>query len=216
MDKRTLIPPGLLAVGVTVLAGFTAGQPPHGGARVPQDGANIAGTWVLNRDDSDDPGEAVQEAMQEAMQGSAAQRGGRTRGGASGGRPTGTRDPGAVGVPPEQMQRIQTVMREAARAAQRLVIEQTDSTVVVTTDRGQRVLFSDDRKIEATAPNGVDMELKAKWDGDKLKVETKWDGGVRITEEYEIKDDQLNVNLRIEATRPRIRARINLVYDAAT
>jgi hypothetical protein len=181
-----------------------------------QDGPNIAGTWVLNRDDSDDPQESVQEAMQEANEQAAGEQGRRTRGGRSGARPTGTRDPGAVGVSPEQMQRIQTVMQQAARAAQRLVIEQSDSTVLVTTDRGQRMLFSDDRKIEATAPNGVDMEVKTKWDGDKLKVETRWDGGVKITEEYEIKDEQLNLNIRIEATRPRIRARINLVYDVGT
>jgi hypothetical protein len=107
-------------------------------------------------------------------------------------------------------------MQDAARAAQRLVIEQTDSTLAISTDRGQRVLFSDDRKIEATAPNGVDMELKTNWDGGKLKVETQWDGGVKIIEEYEVKDDQLNLNVRVESTRPRMRVRFNLVYDLAT
>ena len=217
MDNRNVFQPIMLALGVSVLAGFTAAEAPDGAASVTQDGPDIAGTWILNRDDSDDPQESMQEAMQEANeQGAGQQGGGRTRGGSSGSRPTGTRDPGAVGASPEQMQRIQAVMSEAARAAQRLVIEQSDSTVLVTTDRGQRMLFSDERKIEATAPNGVDMEIKTKWDGDKLKVETRWDGGIKITEEYEIKDDQLNLNIRIEATRPRIRARINLVYDLGT
>ena len=88
--------------------------------------------------------------------------------------------------------------------------------MVVTTDRGQRTLFSDDRKIEVTAPSGVEMEIKTKWDGDKLKVETRWEGGVKVTEEYEIKDDQLNLNMRIETTRPRMRVRFNLVYDLGT
>lgn len=103
-----------------------------------------------------------------------------------------------------------------ARAAQRMVIEQSDSTVLVTTDRGQRMLFPDDRKIEVTAPSGVEMEIKTKWDGDKLKVETRWEGGVKVTEEYEIKDDQLNLNMRIESTRPRMRVRFKLVYDLGT
>ncbi len=218
MNEKNLFRPVFLALSITVLVGFGAAEAPNDAAAVAaQDGPNIAGTWVINREDSDDPREAMQEAMQQGGgPGDGQKGGGRTRGGSSGRRPTGTRDPGAVGASPEQMQRIQRLMREAARAAQRIVIEQTDSTVVVTTDRGQRVLFSDNRKIETTAPNGIDMELKTKWDGNKLKVETKWDGGVKITEEYELQDEQLNLNIRIESTRPRRRVRFKLVYDLAT
>ncbi len=217
MDKKNLFQPVMLACGIAVLAGFTTAEAPPGAASVAaQDGPNIAGTWVLNREDSDDPREEIQEAMQSGGGSGGGQQGGRTRGGSSGSRPTGTRDPGSVGASPEQRQQIQRIMQEAARAAQRLVIEQSDSTVLVTTDRGQRMLFPDDRKIEATAPNGVEMQIKTKWDGDKLKVETRWEGGVKVTEEYEIKDDQLNLNMRIESTRPRMRVRFKLVYDLGT
>ncbi len=220
MNEKNLFQPVILALGITVSAAFTTTETRQGAASIAgQDGPNISGPWVLNREDSDDPREAMQQAMQQGGGGLGDTRragGGRQRGGSSGRRPTGSRDPGAVGASPEQMQRIQRLMREAARAAQRIVIEQTDSTVVVTTDRGQRVLFSDNRKIETTAPNGIDMELKTKWDGNKLKVETKWDGGVKITEEYELQDEQLNLNIRIESTRPRRRVRFKLVYDLAT
>ena len=217
MDKKTLLQPVMVVFGIAVLVGFTTAEKPHGADSVAtQEEPNIAGTWVLNREDSDDPREEMQEAMQSGGGSGGGQQGGRTRGGSSGSRPTGTRDPGTVGASPEQMERIQRIMQEAARAAQRLVIEQTDSTVVVTTDRGQRTLFSDDRKIEVTAPSGVEMEIKTKWDGDKLKVETRWEGGVKVTEEYEIKDNQLNLNMRIETTRPRMRVRFKLVYDLGT
>ncbi|MCZ6916952.1 MAG: hypothetical protein O7I93_09260 [Gemmatimonadetes bacterium] len=223
MNEKNLFQPVILALGITVLAAFTTAETRQGAVSIAgQDGPNISGTWVLNREDSDDPREAMQEAMQQGggpgqgQKGGGQSGGGRSRGGSSGRRPSGTSDPGAVGASPEQMQQIRRLMQEAARAAQRIVIEQTDSTVVVTTDRGQRVLYSDNRKIEVTAPNGIDMELKTKWDGDKLKVETRWDGGVKITEEYQVKGEQLNLNIRIETTRPRRRVRFNLVYDLAT
>ncbi len=74
-------------------------------------------------------------------------------------------------------------MRLCREGGQRLAIAETDSTVIVITGGRNLTYYVDERKVEGTISGGVEVEVKAKWDKDKFKVETKASGNVRITQE---------------------------------
>jgi hypothetical protein len=181
-----------------------------------QDEHAIAGSWTRNAAQSDDPQEELQKAFQDADRAASgvARRPSR-RGAASGGGIRIDDRERVVGVSAEQMQRIHQIMQRSSRVAPQLQITMTDSTVTLVTGRDERTMFTDEREVSGMTPLGVEAKVKCKWDGKKLKVETEYDGGVKVTEEYEKKDSQLRVSRRVENTRPRMRANINTVYDAA-
>ena len=106
-------------------------------------------------------------------------------------------------------------MRNAMRVAPRILISRTDSTVTLQTSQGNRVLFTDNRKVTIPVADHLDSEVKCKWDKDKLVIESETDAGVKTKYTYEPDGDQLKVKVRVEVRRPRQRVRYELVYDAA-
>lgn len=205
-----------------VLAVFVFGGSSSGDAATPDavavvaEADSIMGGWVLNREESDDPREAMQNDQEQGGSSAGGRSGGR-RGGASGGRrPRSVSTTGRqVNVSPEQRQRIQLSIRNAMGSPSLLEISRTDSTVTIQTAQGNRILYTDNR--EVTVPVGPDLDstVKCKWDKNKLVIESETDAGVKTKYTYERDDNQLKVEVRIDVRRPRQVIRFELVYDAS-
>lgn len=163
--------------------------------------AGLNGKWVLNLDESEDARAKFQEAMRNAQ--------------ASGGR-------GGRGAPPAggrggNQQQVQETMRMLMDAAMRLNIVVGDSTVTIVAAEGSRmILYPDGRKVEVPVEGAGMVETKVQWKGDKLVIERKMDGGMKITSKYEIKSDgaQLHVRMRFEGGRIPGKVEVLRVYDA--
>ena len=200
-----------------VFAGSSAGDAtiPDAVAAV-EEADSIMGGWVLNREESDDPREAMQGDQEQGGRAAGGRRGGRSGGSSSGRRPRSRSTTGRqVNVSPEQRQRIQLSIRNAMGSPSRLEISRTDSTVTIQTPQGNRILFTDNR--EVTVPIGPDLDstVKCKWDKNKLVIESQTDAGVKTKYTYERNDNQLKVQVRIDVRRPRQVIRFELVYDAS-
>ena len=206
-----------LVSAVFVLGGSSSGDAatPDAVAAV-EEADSIMGGWVLNREESDDPREAMQGDQEQGGRAAGGRRGGRSGGSSSGRRPRSRSTTGRqVNVSPEQRQRIQLSIRNAMGSPSRLEISRTDSTVTIQTPQGNRILFTDNR--EVTVPVGPDLDstVKCKWDKNKLVIESETDAGVKTKYTYERDDDQLKVQVRIDVRRPRQVIRFELVYDAS-
>ena len=94
-------------------------------------------------------------------------------------------------------------MRDALRAAPRIQISRTDSTVMLVTPQGNRILFTDNREVTVPITASLDSKVKCKWDKNKLVIESQTDAGVKTIYTYEPDGDQLRVNVRIEVRQPR-------------
>ncbi len=129
-----------LALAVLVFAGSSSGDATTPDAVAAVDEADsIMGRWVLNREESDDPREAMQNDREQ---------GGRSGGSSTGRRPRGQSTTGRqVNVSPEQRQRIQLSIRNAMSSPFRLEISRTDSTVTIQTPQGNRILYTDNREV---------------------------------------------------------------------
>ena len=206
-----------LVSAVFVLGGSSSGDAatPDAVAAV-EEADSIMGGWVLNREESDDPREAMQGDQEQGGRAAGGRRGGRSGGSSSGRRPRSRSTTGRqVNVSPEQRQRIQLSIRNAMGSPSRLEISRTDSTVTIQTAWGNRILFTDNR--EVTVPIGPDLDstVKCKWDKNKLVIESQTDAGVKTKYTYERNDNQLKVQVRIDVRRPRQVIRFELVYDAS-
>ncbi len=217
MVMKRLFPLGVVVLALVVSAGFTASNTTAPDMQPNVDVADsIIGSWVLNREKSDDPREALEESGGGDSANRTMRRGGRRGGSSSGRRPRSTSTEGRQARPsPEQRQRIQASMRDALRAAPRIQISRTDSTVTLETPQGNRILFTDNREITIPVAADLDAKLKCKWDKDKLVIESETDAGVKTKYTYEPDGDQLKVDVRIQVQRPRQVIRYKLVYDAA-
>ncbi len=219
MAMKRLIPLGVVVSTLLASVAFTADNPITADMQPRVDVADgIIGSWVLNREKSDDPREVMQESQQEGAGGgmrSGGGGGGRQRGGA-GGRTSGGRTGGRDdNVSMERRQGMQAFMRDAMRTAPRIQISRTDSTVTLETPpQGSRILFTDNREVTTPITADLEQKLKSKWDGDKLVIETQTDG-IKAKFEYERDKEQLKIKVRIQISRPRQVIRYELVYDPA-
>ena len=220
MAMKRLIPLGVVVLTLFASVAFTAGNTITSGMQPRVDVADgIIGSWVLNREKSDDPREVMQESQEEGAGGgmrSGGGGGGRQRGGA-GGRTSGGRTGGRDdNVSMERRQGMQAFMRDAMRTAPRIQISRTDSTVTLETPpQGSRILFTDNREVTTPITADLEQKLKSKWDGDKLVIETETDAGVKAKFEYERDKERLKIKVRIQISRPRQVIRYELVYDPA-
>ena len=220
MTMRRLIPSAIVVLALFVSVAFTARNaitPDMQPKVVVAD--SIIGSWVLNGEKSDDPREAMEESQQQGGGGGYERRRGGGGGGGSGGGMTGRRPRGQGGtgrqgsVSPEQRRQIQASMRAAMRAAPQIEISRTDSTVMLETLLGNRILFTDNREVNVPVTADLDSKIKCKWDKDKLVIESETDAGVKTKYTYEPDGDQLKVKVSIEVRRTRQAIRYELVYD---
>lgn len=167
---------------------------------------NLAGHWTLNKDQSDDPHQKMQEAM-----GSGAGRGNGGEGGEGGG--GSHRGEGRPGHGPGGMM----------NDMQQLTIEQTDKSVKVTGASGRVLAAYPQEQRESKPSSGENGENEAhehmvplaKWQGAQL-VATNEGGRGSMTRTYELSSDgkQLIVTTKMQNPRMSQPVTIRLVYDA--
>jgi len=196
----------ILSPGVVVVAlSMACGSSQRSDQVAPDEVEDLSGTWILNADKSDRPGDQM---------GSGEIGGGGTMMPPPGG--MGRRPGGRGGIDPEKMRRTMEVAREAV---QRFTLEQTDTTVTISyNDMIPHVFHTDGRKVEQETEAGDKIEVKAYWQGRYLMVSRKVDGGGTITEQYfkSSVTDQLEVITRIELGRMPRPMQFLRVYDAAS
>ena len=196
----------ILSPGVVVVAlSMACGSSQRSDQVAPDEVEDLSGTWILNADKSDRPGDQM---------GSSEIGGGGTMMPPPGG--MGRRPGGRGGIDPEKMRRTMEVAREAV---QRFTLEQTDTTVTISyNDMIPHVFHTDGRKVEQETEAGDKIEVKAYWQGRYLMVSRKVDGGGTITEQYfkSSVTDQLEVITRIELGRMPRPMQFLRVYDAAS
>lgn len=155
-------------------------------------GGDLVGDWALNRALSDDPAEQLRNV----------------RGGAP--PPTGMSRSGRTPNP--------SGFDAVRRAAERFGIEKTDSTVVIVYPDHERDLFTDGRKQKLKVGEGREVEFRTWWDGGRLFIERKLDGGVAMTEEYWVQagTGRLHVLTRLVGDRLPSTIAFMRVYERAT
>ncbi len=197
--------------------------------------ADLAGTWVLERDLSQFPerpggrgpgmrggpgGEGGPGMEPGGRPGGGPPMGGgfggRGRGGFGGrgrgeGGPGG---PGGEGGPPPGMR----VLFESARPAERLVITSDDSTLSVAGGEGPLETWHPDGRAEKDVVEDVDVETRARWKDGRLDVERKVGnaGSVRRVYSRDAKSGYLIVEMKVAGGRMPGSREFRLVYSPAS
>jgi hypothetical protein len=180
---------------------------------------NLEGTWLINPLKSDDPQDKVREAL--------------------GGRPPsdlrGRRSPSVDGFPegppqggvPErrnfptrdEIETVSAQMEERLQAAYVLEIIQSSSEITVNETGNDQLVhtqtfYTDGRKSEQHTEDGK-VQTIAQWQGDKLVVEMRHEGGGKITRTYGLQSEgsELYVTLKIENEHLTKAISIHSVYD---
>jgi hypothetical protein len=175
---------------------------------------SILGNWTLNRDDSDDPRDKMQQTR-----GSGGNRGnnrvgvgfpGGGIGGPYGGRRTGS---GESDADREKMAELMSPSRVLTLA------EATKDVEVDVFDDQQRknALFTDGRKVEKSKDANY-QEISAKWDGKRLVTEEKNPRGGKMSRSFELSYDgtQMYETLHLTEGRSNTPVVIRYVYDIGT
>ena len=179
---------------------------------------DLTGTWVLNTDLSDRPGQGGQGDGTDGGGHRGPGGGGMGRpGGGMGGRGGGYGGRGGSGgdMPnPEEMERRRAAMDAVLHAPARLIIVKGDPGLIVTDDQGVSTRLALNGSKETGAINGVPFESATKWEEGKLRVEKKFKGGLKLIELYSVSSDprMLTVSLKTEGGRGGGRT-IKRVYD---
>lgn len=169
------------------------GPPPangqDGGDGMPATGG-LAGDWALNRALSDDPGDQLQNVR-------------------GAGRP-----PAGSRPAPGNRSSFDAVRR----AVEGFSIEQNDSTIVIAYPDRELALFTDRRKQKMRVDEDTEIEYRAWWEGARLFVVRKLEGGITVTEEYSVQPGtgRLHVLTRLEGDRLPGTIAFMRVYDPAT
>lgn len=158
----------------------------------------LVGQWTLNADLSEDPQEKMREAMQQRMQG----------GGGGGGRTGGGMGPGGgrEGRRPPMMSFFSAAELTIPNLAPAVAIVEPDGLV--------RTLQPDGETYQVEHGEG---EVKTRWKGDLLVVETKTERG-KMKETWAVspRTGLLTVKLEIEPGGGRMpKVVVNRVYDPA-
>jgi hypothetical protein len=173
----------------------------------------LVGQWTLNADLSEDPREKMQEAMQKLRQGGGMGGGGGMRGGGMGGggmRGGGTRG-GGMGRGGGEGQRpprpsMPTLSKELT------ITHIAPAVAIVDPDGLVRTLQPDGEKYQVEHGDG---EIKTRWKGDRLVVETKAERGKR-KETWSVSPEtgRLTVHLEVEPGGGRMpKIEVDRVYD---
>lgn len=172
------------------------------------DVASIVGAWTLNKDLSGVTADRLQEDDQRGSSGRRG-RGGYGRGGSRGGFSGGRGDNGS----PELQRRRTEAVRAMTEAPEYLTIVRTESLVIITTGDGRTTRLSPDGQKIKDQSTGI--ERKTKWDGNKLFTDITGAGPGKITETYEVDQEngRLNVTLHMENSRGPNAGVMHRVYD---
>jgi hypothetical protein len=173
---------------------------------------NLAGTWKLNTDDSDNP----QKKFEQARGGGHGQ-GGHSGGGMGGGWPGGHGGYGGRRVGGESDEQRQK-MHLFAQPAQQLTIAQKEPQIDISDDSDRKfTAFTDGRKVEKSKDPGT-QQFDAKWDDYRLVMEGKDPRGNKYERSYEVLEgnQQLRETLFLKIGRNNSEVSIRYIYDLAS
>jgi hypothetical protein len=165
------------------------------GTGIAPDHPDITGTWVINLEQSDRPGDQMERE--------------RPRG-APGQRPPG--EPGG-----ERRERFQQGFALMLQNSVAFKISESDSTLTLVGAEGiERVLVPDGQERVRRIEGLGNVTVKTRWKSDKLVIERTLETGVKITETFELAAEgrQLHLELKISGGPRTIEFR--RVYDART
>jgi hypothetical protein len=171
---------------------------------------SILGEWKLNRDDSDDPREKLQDARAAESQGRGS--GGRMGGGYPGG---GGRRGGYGGQSESDQDRQR--MQELFRPANAVTLGMTGAEVDLTDDAShKRAFMTDGRKLQKSKDPAYE-EIAAHWDGSRLVTDEKNALGQKVSRSFELTADgrQLYETVHLTVGRNNTTVVIRYVYDIA-
>lgn len=198
-----------LALAAATLPAEQPGSEPH---------ADLSGRWKLNREKSDDPRVKMQARRPHSPGGSRGPMGGPMGGGPRGGPgmgPGGGR-PGGPAGPGERPDAERLKERETAQAE--LTITQHEPELTIEDASGQRrFLYTDGRESRRDGENGESLEVKTRWKGERVVVETRGGRG-NVTESYLLAREgrELIVETRLEGQGPDGALTFKRVYDLVT
>jgi hypothetical protein len=162
-----------------------------GGIAISGSGSDFNGTWKLNRAESDNTKEKIEQAI------------GKKRGGMFGGM---------------RQKRISEAL-ENVQAPETLKITQEGSQITITRSDGRaRTLYTDGRSQQFKTQKGKTIEMNATQRPGQIVIETRAEGrSGGFTETYALAANgrKLNVTLRVEGERLSQPIVIRRVYDAA-
>jgi hypothetical protein len=181
----------------------------------------LAGRWRLNLDESDDPGEKLQQARGSngAGQGGGRRGGGGMGGGWPGGGGMGGRGGvgGGGGMGGGESDSDRQKMQLFLQPANQLTIAQKEPEIDVADDDDRKyALYTDNRKIEKSK-DATHQDFDAKWDGFRLVAEGKDPRGNKYERSYEVLEGnrQLRETLLLKVGRNNAEVSIRYVYDLA-
>jgi hypothetical protein len=206
----------LVCAGVLAAASAISAQSPRGERDTT---ANLTGAWTLNKDLSDDTARLI-EAMQSGDHGGSG--GGHTPpGGAGGGHGPGMHGGGGAGgnrggMTPEQMRAMRTRMNYVLEAPTKLTIVQADGSVTLTDNDGRSQKLTTNNKKERRPVDNRMVDLRTKWDDERLVNETWLDDGMKLTETYSFTSEreQLQVVVKLEGSHLPRPINFRRVYNA--
>jgi hypothetical protein len=172
---------------------------------------SILGNWTLNRDDSDDPRDKMQQAR-----GSGGNRGNSRMGvgfpGGGIGGPYGGRRGGS-----NESDADREKMAELMSASRVLTLAEATKDVEVDVfddQQRKRALFTDGRKVEKSKDQNY-QEISAHWDGKRLVTDEKNPTGGKMSRSFELSYDgtQMYETLHLTEGRSNTPVVIRYVYD---
>jgi len=190
------------AVTLGAALGFMAFVSTAEGTAVASAQGSLAGSWIVNPDESDDPQAKIKTALESGQR----ERRGRSE------------EPQAdPNLSLARMRSMEQLLTSLSAAADELTIEVAPGEVHVTAAGGGRVriFYLDGKKHIRQTPNGSQLETLAQWDGRQLLVEQDGGDGDTVNEVYTLGSDPsvLVVVFRLKLDQLEEPIVIRTVYD---
>lgn len=175
---------------VMISAGFLSSACSSGPGIAPEH-PDITGTWVVNLERSDRPGDGLEREQPR-------------------GTPPGRR-PQTGGEVRERFQRGFALLLQNSVAFR---IEEGDSTLTITGAEGiERVIHPDGKERNRRIEGLGNVRVKARWKGEKLVVERTLETGVKITETFELVQEGRQLSITLELSGARQGFEFRRIYD---
>lgn len=213
---RGQAPPGPIRPAQPLPQARAPSEPKERQPKQPQGKLTLAGSWKLNRDESDDPRKKMQEARGADRGGGGPYGGGRRGGGYPGGGrgPYGGRRRGtSSGENSADRERIQAVFRPADS----LTFALKGAEIDLSDDQNRKwIFYTDGRKLQKPKDDQP-VELAAHWEQDRLVAEEKGPRGGKIVRSFEIDPEaqQLREVVKWNHSRSNPLVIIRYIYDIA-